>query len=323
MTYTITRQVSEQVQRAIEVANSASPLPHFDYVSTIGYEPSHRCARIPSPYRTKREREASWLNRSGRPYTGNHGQRAIAATRPSNHPVQGQTVKSTTTSISYATHSRRTVWLEEQKQTSKPRGEASGWPGHLMLWRPLPMTVPSKPHNVQKYYEFYKQNEHTTAECCELKKALHEVANKGQIDHFLKKGPRFLHGEQEPTQPQPQDEECFTKVVVTITGGYVEGMTLSAWKAQLRGVKQVLITEQGARIMVPTMVFGQKETLRFASPCNDPLVVEMKIASAIVRRILIDTGSSMNIITWDCLKKLTYPGQDIAPLMYLILGFGG
>ncbi|KAJ8444841.1 hypothetical protein Cgig2_008898 [Carnegiea gigantea] len=49
----------------------------------------------------------------------------------------------------------------------------------------------------------------------------------------------------------------------------------------------------------------------------------MKVASAIVRRILLDTGSSMDIITWDCLKKLTYPGRDIIPLVHPILGFGG
>ncbi|KAJ8446925.1 hypothetical protein Cgig2_016467 [Carnegiea gigantea] len=62
------------------------------------------------------------------------------------------------------------------------------------------------------------------------------------------------------------------------------------------------------------MVFGGKKAPRFASSHNDPSVVEMKIASAIVRRILIDTGSSVDIITWDCLKKLTHPGHDIIPL---------
>ncbi|KAJ8429458.1 hypothetical protein Cgig2_015310 [Carnegiea gigantea] len=80
--------------------------------------------------------------------------------------------------------------------------------------------------------------------------------------------------------------------------------------------------EQGPRVTVPTMVFGGKEALRFASPHNDLLVVEIKIASAIVWRILVDTGSSVDIITWDCLKTLTHPGRDIVPLVHPILGFG-
>ena len=49
----------------------------------------------------------------------------------------------------------------------------------------------------------------------------------------------------------------------------------------------------------------------------------MKIASVIVQRILIETGSFVDIITWDCLKKLTHPGYDIVPLVQPILGFGG
>jgi len=31
----------------------------------------------------------------------------------------------------------------------------------------------------------------------------------------------------------------------------------------------------------------------------------------------------MDIITWDCLKKLTYLGQDIVPLVHPILGIRG
>ena len=71
------------------------------------------------------------------------------------------------------------------------------------------------------------------------------------------------------------------------------------------------------------MVFGGKEAPRFASPHNDPLVVKMKITSAIVRQILIDTNSSVDIITWDCLKKLTRPGRNIVLLVHPILGFDG
>ncbi|KAJ8424602.1 hypothetical protein Cgig2_011529 [Carnegiea gigantea] len=62
---------------------------------------------------------------------------------------------------------------------------------------------------------------------------------------------------------------------------------------------------------------------RFTSSYNEPLVVEMKMASAIMRRILVDTGSSVDIITWDCRKKLTYPGREIVPLVHPILAFGG
>ena len=100
-------------------------------------------------------------------------------------------------------------------------------------------------------------------------------------------------------------------------------MTQPTWKAQLRGVQQALTTEWRPRVTVPTMMFGDKEALHFASPHNDPFVVEMKITSAIIWGILVDVGSSVDIITWDYLKKLTHPGHDIVPLVHPVLGFEG
>ncbi|KAJ8430655.1 hypothetical protein Cgig2_033680 [Carnegiea gigantea] len=128
-----------------------------------------------------------------------------------------------------------------------------------------------------------------TVKCRKLRKALHKLVDKGQIGRFLKRGPRFLQKEREP---KPRDEECSTEIVATIAGGYIEGIT---------------------RV---------KENPHFTYPHNDPLVVEMKVASAIIRRILIDTRSSADIITWDCLKKLKSPGKEIIPLVHRILGFG-
>ncbi|KAJ8427550.1 hypothetical protein Cgig2_003113 [Carnegiea gigantea] len=117
----------------------------------------------------------------------------------------------------------------------------------------------------------------------ELRKSLHEL-------------------EREPARLEPRDEECSTEIVATITGEYAEG-------------KLSYGTHDGVR--------GGGEGMHFASLYNDPLVVEMKVANAIIQRILIDTRSSIDIITWDCLKKLKYPGREIVPLVHPILGFGG
>ncbi|KAJ8435429.1 hypothetical protein Cgig2_013927 [Carnegiea gigantea] len=116
-----------------------------------------------------------------------------------------------------------------------------------------------------------------------------------------------LRAEQKPTQPQLGMKSVRRKL----------------WPLLLEAMQRVLTIEQGPCITVSTVVFGGKETLCFASPHNDPLAVEMTIARAIVWRILIGTRSSIDIITWDCLKKLTHPGRDIVPLVHPIFGFEG
>ncbi|KAJ8446299.1 LOW QUALITY PROTEIN: hypothetical protein Cgig2_005830 [Carnegiea gigantea] len=62
----------------------------------------------------------------------------------------------------------------------------------------------------------------------ELKKALYELKDQGQIDRFLKRGPRSLWKERDPAREEPREEECSTEIVATITGGghyavYMEG----------------------------------------------------------------------------------------------------
>ncbi|KAJ8428871.1 hypothetical protein Cgig2_010813 [Carnegiea gigantea] len=143
-----------------------------------------------------------------------------------------------------------------------------------MLRRPLPIVAPLKLQNARKYCEFYGQNGHTTTECRELKKALHELVDKGQIDQFLKRGPRFLRREQEPAQPQPEEEECSMEVVATIAGGYAEGMTRSAWKAQLRSTQQDCLkklTHPGGDIVplvYPILGFDGQEVNPSGSPLS-------------------------------------------------------
>ncbi|KAJ8425695.1 hypothetical protein Cgig2_018917 [Carnegiea gigantea] len=73
-----------------------------------------------------------------------------------------------------------------------------------------------------------------TTECRELRKALHELADKGQIDRFLKGGPCFLREEREPAQPEPQDEKCSTELVATIAGGYMEGIARPSFEGPSR-----------------------------------------------------------------------------------------
>ena len=61
------------------------------------------------------------------------------------------------------------------------------------------------------------------------------------------------------------------------------------------------------------MTFSQVDFREITTRYYDPLVIELKIAMALIRRILIDIGSSVDIIALECLKQLKYPGRDLTP----------
>ncbi|KAJ8449157.1 hypothetical protein Cgig2_027159 [Carnegiea gigantea] len=120
------QQATEQVKKAMEIANSALPLPHFEYEPTMGCEPSYRCIPGMSHRHNDEVREVSCSNRGRQSWREDRDQSVEADDPQSRHLSQGRPVTSTTASTLYAMHSRCTAWFEEQQQTSRPRGETSG-----------------------------------------------------------------------------------------------------------------------------------------------------------------------------------------------------
>lgn len=71
------------------------------------------------------------------------------------------------------------------------------------------------------------------------------------------------------------------------------------------------------------MIFDSSTIHSVQVPHDDPLVVEVKVAHSNVKRVLIDSGSSADIITLQCLEKLKISKSDVQPLGRLLVGFGG
>ena len=67
-----------------------------------------------------------------------------------------------------------------------------------MLTRPKPIETPTKFRNKNTYCEYHEHYEHTTSECIELMKALHQLANQGQLNNFLRRGGGGNHNHCDP-----------------------------------------------------------------------------------------------------------------------------
>jgi len=121
MTDAIMQQVSKQVKKAMEAASSARPLLHFEYVPAMSCQPSRRRDPVASPRCNERVQEASRVDGDRQSREENRDHSIGANAYPNCRPGYKRLTKSTPTSVSYATHSRRTAWFEEQEQTSRPR----------------------------------------------------------------------------------------------------------------------------------------------------------------------------------------------------------
>lgn len=56
-------------------------------------------------------------------------------------------------------------------------------------------------------------------------------------------------------------------------------------------------------------------------PHDDPLVVTLKVSNYIIHIILIDGGSSTNILFLSTIEKLTIGQERLEPVHYQVIGF--
>ncbi|KMS98581.1 hypothetical protein BVRB_3g070640 [Beta vulgaris subsp. vulgaris] len=108
-----------------------------------------------------------------------------------------------------------------------------------------------------------------------------------------------------------------------LSGGYAAGGPTDRWhKNYFRELAQILLTDQTKADPFPKVVASEQDRGKLRTPHDDPLVVELKITSLRVRRILIDIGSSTNIISADCLSKLKFDEKNLVLVHHPIIGSG-
>ncbi|XP_075662991.1 uncharacterized protein LOC142632486 [Castanea sativa] len=165
---------------------------------------------------------------------------------------------------------------------------------HYFKWpRPLHSSLNIRDKN--KYFRFHKDHNHYTEDCRDLKEQIEELIRKEKLQKYVKKGEpsRFREGNKRqhesssknsvhPFQP-PQD---VIGEIKTIAGGPLRrtNQDISFNEEDARGVKQ---------------------------PYNDPLVIMLMIKGFNTKRILVDNGSSADIIYLPAFQQLKLdPGRQ-------------
>ncbi|KAJ9536185.1 hypothetical protein OSB04_un000645 [Centaurea solstitialis] len=168
---------------------------------------------------------------------------------------------------------------------------------------------PSKDKDQNKWCDFHEDHGHTTDECISLKKERHL---KGVI----------------PNEQGRPASPAHTKVINCITGGSeVCGLTYSAAKRHAREgpdehpipdeVKSKAEKELDAMIIA----FDQDDTQGVHHEHHDALVILLTIKNCLTKRILIDGGSSANVIFTDTLKVIGIERSEIVRRSFTLIGF--
>ncbi|KAI3465817.1 hypothetical protein Pfo_022480 [Paulownia fortunei] len=222
---------------------------------------------------------------------------------------------------------------------------------HGLIQPPRPLRESSRRAKSDKYCHFHRDRGHTTEECFHLKQEIERLIRKGYLTEFIEKANsnrknkrwRNAPRQQEPHREQNRDnnqeqhgrerEENLptARVIAVISEGPGSGDSSNARRALLRAASGVkshtpssYLSKQVYQLQTSTeqLTFGESNLEGRREQHNDALVISATLSNFWVKKILVDSGSSADIIFYDVFLKLGIDNAQLSPVNTPLTGFG-
>ncbi|KAL5542741.1 hypothetical protein UlMin_010451 [Ulmus minor] len=172
--------------------------------------------------------------------------------------------------------------------------------GNAVRWPRQPDRSNPKRDNTQ-WCEYHADHGHTTANCKTVAKHDNHV--------------------EEPAKPIPK------RVINVITGGSeISGISYSA----ARRHERVSVNPETCSSQPPAgdytdqvISFIDNEATTLINPHHDALVISLLVANYKIKRILVDNGSSTNVLFLNVLKEMKIDESNIRRCATVLVGFSG
>ncbi|XP_064987292.1 uncharacterized protein LOC135626032 [Musa acuminata AAA Group] len=175
-----------------------------------------------------------------------------------------------------------------------------------LLRQPNPLKTTHKDRS--KYCMFHRDYGHDTEDCHDLRNQIEELIWRGHLGHYLKEPMEASLHPRGPVEKQ---------IDVIIDGPMVGGSSTTTRKAYTRSIVEKCPRPE----FELDITFGTEEVER--SHHDDALVISIRIANAQVKRVMVNTGSSVDMLYLDAFKKLSLTDGDLTLMGSALIGFMG
>ncbi|KAK3025704.1 hypothetical protein RJ639_041709 [Escallonia herrerae] len=187
-----------------------------------------------------------------------------------------------------------------------------------------PDKLKSRPNKRNKdlWCHFHNDHGHTTDNCGSLKRAIEALIKHGQLRKFV--APKEERQQTPPAMEEREDHEENAGIINTIAGGLAAGG--SSRRARKAYTREVYITSQppdkkSKTVPVAAITFSDEDSKDIQTPHDDPLVITVRAGNFDVKRVLINNGSSAEILFYDAFKKMNIPMDRLRKMDTPLYGF--
>ena len=176
--------------------------------------------------------------------------------------------------------------------------------------------------NKNKYCRLHRDHRHDIDECFDLKQQIENLIRQGKLRNFLRQDHKDekLKGKIEESSRPPLGE------IRVIIGGSSTGQSSKSKKAYLKVVQSIQLSGRSPRTRSTdehAITFTNEDAERIHHPYDDAIVITLLIANYITRRVLMDNGSSADILYYPALQQMKLGRDQLRLVNSPLVGFGG
>ncbi|RDX66368.1 hypothetical protein CR513_54872, partial [Mucuna pruriens] len=180
-------------------------------------------------------------------------------------------------------------------------------------------------NNQTEWCDFHRIMGHSTKACWTLKTQIERLIQEGKLNQYINTRRQWTREEARPSRGRSRSRQNSPTphkgVISTITGG----ARMHPLKQPRSEVQTVLtrenITPLGRRTTRPIITFTNKDCRREETGNDKPMVISVTARRYKIERVLIDQGSSANILYWVTARKLGI--KDLTKCEGVLYGFAG
>ncbi|KAK2999057.1 hypothetical protein RJ639_024268 [Escallonia herrerae] len=190
-----------------------------------------------------------------------------------------------------------------------------------ILERPEKMRSAPSQRERNLWCHYHNDHGHTTDKCESLKRAIEALIKRGHLRGYVNR--RNEKREATPLAGRKEVREN-AGVINTISGGIAAGG--SSGQGRKAYVREVLttvgpLTKKQKKEPAPTISFSDDDVGDTRTPHDDPLVVTLRVGNFDVKRILVDNGSSAEVLFYEAFQRMNIPSDRLRKIDMPLYGF--